>query len=143
MQFGPRTLIFVVLLLAMLVLSYPLLFKPLNQQKLDAELDTVQKQERQTPLFIADLNQRADRLNQAYHNGLKQLAETTGGAAFFSRSITEIPAALQKSFETVQSHYSLTLAVPEHASARLQIHLTGPDGERLSSYRTRLLLHSR
>ena len=98
---------------------------------------------RQTPLFVADLNQRADRLNQAYHNGLKQLAETTGGAAFFSRSITEIPAALQKSFETVQSHYSLTLAVPEHASARLQIHLTGPDGERLSSYRTRLLLHSR
>lgn len=98
---------------------------------------------RQTPLFIADLNQRADRLNQAYHNGLKQLAETTGGAVFFSRSITEIPAALQKSFETVQLHYSLTLAVPEHASARLQIHLTAPEGERLVNYRTRLLLHSR
>jgi hypothetical protein len=97
----------------------------------------------QSPLFIADLNQRTDRLNQAYHNGLKQLAETTGGAVFLSRSITEIPAALQKSFATIQSHYSLTLAVPEHASSRLQIRLTGPDGERPVSYRTRLLLRSR
>jgi hypothetical protein len=106
--------------------------------KLDAQLAA-----RQTPLFIADINQRTDRLNQAYHNGLKQLAETTGGAAFFARSITEIPAAIQKSFETVQSHYSLTLAVPEHASARLQIRLTGPDGERPVSYRTHLLLRPR
>jgi hypothetical protein len=96
----------------------------------------------ETPLFIAELNQRTDRLNQAYHNGLKQLAETTGGAAFFSRSFTEIPSDISKSFETVQSHYSFTLAVPEHASARLQIRLTGPEGERLVSYRTRLLLRS-
>ena len=34
MQFGLRTLLFVVLLLGMLVLSYPLLFKPLNEQVL-------------------------------------------------------------------------------------------------------------
>jgi hypothetical protein len=105
--------------------------------KLDALLAA-----RETPLFIAELNQRTDRLNQAYHNGLKQLAETTGGAAFFSRSFTEIPADISKSFETVQSHYSFTLAVPERASARLQIRLTGPESERLVSYRTRLLLHS-
>lgn len=97
----------------------------------------------ETPLFIAELNQRTDRLNQAYHNGLKQLAETTGGAAFFSRSFTEIPADISKSFETLQSHYSFTLAVPERASARLQIRLTGPEGERLVSYRTRLLLRAR
>ncbi len=106
--------------------------------KLDALLAA-----RETPIFIADLNQRADRLNQAYHNGLKQLAETTGGADFFARSITEIPAAIHKSFETVQSHYSLTLAVPDRASSRIQIHLTGPDGQRPLSYRTRLSLRAR
>jgi len=44
MQFGLRTLLFVVLLLGMLVLSYPLLFKPLNQQRDQALADTRQKQ---------------------------------------------------------------------------------------------------
>jgi len=97
----------------------------------------------QTPLFIADLGQRTDRLNQAYHNGLKQLAETTGGAAFFGPVITEIPATIQKSFETVQSHYSLTLSLPERVSARIQIRLTGPEGEKPASYRTRLTLPRR
>lgn len=33
MQFGMRTLLFVVLLLGMLVLSYPILFKPLNERR--------------------------------------------------------------------------------------------------------------
>jgi Tfp pilus assembly protein PilO len=46
MQFGLRTLLFVVLLLGMLVLSYPLLFKKLNQQRDDALADTRQKRER-------------------------------------------------------------------------------------------------
>lgn len=106
--------------------------------KLDALLAV-----QQTPLFIADLNMHTDRLNEAYNNGLKQLAETTGGAAFFSRSITEIPAVIRDSFETVSKHYSLTLSVPQRASARLQIRLTGPEGERPVSYRTRLLLRQR
>lgn len=94
----------------------------------------------QAPLFIADLGQRTDRLNQAYHNGLKQLAETTGGTAFFSPSVTEIPATIQKSIESLQSHYSLTLSIPGHVSARLQIRLTGPEGEKPASYRTHLAL---
>ena len=44
MQFGLRTLLFVMLLLGMLVLSYPLLFKKLNQQRDDALAYTRQKQ---------------------------------------------------------------------------------------------------
>ena len=113
----------------------------LVQEKI-AKLDAVLSA-RQTPVFIVDLNQHTDRLNEAYHNGLKQLAETSGGAAFFARSITEIPASIHNAFESVQSHYSLTLALPEHASSRLQIRLTGPDGTRPLSYRGRLLLRSR
>jgi len=97
----------------------------------------------QAPLFIVDLNQRTDRLNNAYHNGLKQLAETTGGAVFFSRSTTEVPEAVRKSFETVQSHYSLTLALPERVPPRLLIRLTVPEDHHLLSYRTRLALRRR
>jgi hypothetical protein len=93
---------------------------------------------RQTPVFIADLNQRTDRLNQAYNNGLKKLAETSGGVAFFSRSITEIADTIHTAFATAQSHYSLTLAVPGNASPLLLIRLTGPEGERLTNYRTHL-----
>jgi hypothetical protein len=106
--------------------------------KLDAVLAT-----QQAPLFIVDLNQRTDRLNNAYHNGLKQLAETTGGAVFFSRSSTEIPEAIRRSFETVQSHYSLTLALPERVPPRLLIRLTVPEDHHLLSYRTRLALRRR
>src|SRR5579862_4688088 len=50
MQFGLRTLLFVVLLLGMLVLSYPLLFKPLNDQRDQALQDTKNKQQK-----LADL----------------------------------------------------------------------------------------
>jgi hypothetical protein len=95
------------------------------------------------PLFIVDLNQRTDRLNQAYHNGLKQLAETTGGAAFFSRSTTETPEAIRKSFEVVASHYSLTLALPDRVPPRLQIKLTMTDSGRPLSYRARIVLRRR
>ncbi len=113
----------------------------LVQEKI-AKLDAVLTAQ-QAPLFIVDLNQRTDRLNNAYHNGLKQLAEATGGAVFFSRSTTEIPEAIRKSFETVESHYSLTLALPEHVPPRLQIRLSMPDANRLLSYRTRIVLRRR
>jgi len=95
------------------------------------------------PLFIVDLNQHTDRLNAAYHNGLKQLAETTGGAAFFSRSTTEIPEAIRKGLEVVTSHYSLTLGLPERVPARLQIKLTMPDSDHSVTYRTRIVLRRR
>jgi hypothetical protein len=97
----------------------------------------------QAPIFIAELNSRTDRLNEAYFNGLKQLADTTAGAAVFSRSSTEIADTIQKGFATAASHYSLTLALPDHVSARLQIHITAPESNRILSYRTRLALHTR
>ncbi len=113
----------------------------LVQEKI-AKLDAILAAQ-MAPLFIVDLNQHTDRLNEAYHNGLKQLAETTGGAAFFSRSTTEIPEAIRKGLEVVASHYSLTLALPERVPARLQIKLTMPDSDRSLSYRARIVLHRR
>jgi hypothetical protein len=106
--------------------------------KLNARLTS-----QQTPVFIVELNQHTDRLNEAYQNGLKELAETTGGMTFFSRSTTEIPQAIAQSFSTVTSLYSLTLAVPEHVSTRPQIRLTLTDEERTLSYRTRIVLRQK
>jgi len=45
MQFGWRTFLFVILLLAMLVLSYPLLFKPLSEERDRVVKDTAEKQQ--------------------------------------------------------------------------------------------------
>ena len=39
MQFGPRTLLFVILLLAMPIAAYLLLFKPLNAERLSTSLE--------------------------------------------------------------------------------------------------------
>jgi type IV pilus assembly protein PilO len=53
MQFGPRTLLFVILLLAMPIAAYMLLFKPLNAQKDEALRDTQAKQQKLTELATA------------------------------------------------------------------------------------------
>jgi hypothetical protein len=106
--------------------------------RLDAVLSAVE-----APIFIVDLGQRGDRLNEAYQNGMKELAETTGGAAFFSRSTTEIPEVIHRSFETAASHYSLTLGLPERVSARPQIRVALADGGHALTYRTRILLRAK
>lgn len=113
----------------------------LVQEKI-AKLDAVLAAE-QAPVFIVNVSQLSDRLNEAYQNGMKQLAETTGGAAFFSRSTTEIPEAIRRGFDAVASHYSLTLGLPEHVSRRPQIHVALAEGGRSLTYRTRIVLRSR
>lgn len=94
----------------------------------------------QAPLFIVHLNYRSDRLNEAYQNGLKRLAEVTGGSALFCRSIAEIPDATGKIFATIDSHYSVSLEMPERAGKSVEVQLelaTSAGGdERNLSYRT-------
>ncbi len=70
MQFGLRTLMFVILLLAMVVLSYPLLFKPANAQRDAAILETKDKQEQLNKLAGAmqhtkDMNLEIENLQKA------------------------------------------------------------------------------
>jgi Tfp pilus assembly protein PilO len=70
MQFGFRTLMFVLLLLAMSVLSYPLLFKPLNAQRDAALVETKAKQQKLTDLNAAmahtrDMKTEIDKLRKA------------------------------------------------------------------------------
>ncbi|HVP47317.1 MAG TPA: hypothetical protein VMT32_12065 [Bryobacteraceae bacterium] len=110
----------------------------LVQEKI-AKLDGILAAQ-QAPLMIVDLNQRTDRLNEAYNNGLKQLADTTGGMAFFSRSTTDIPGTIRQSLQSAQSHYSLTLSVPERIRGRLQIRISTPDNVHTLNYRTHLVL---
>lgn len=79
---------------------------------------------RQTPLFVVHLDYRSDRLNEAYQNGIKKLAETTGGMSAFCRSIADIPTNIRDMFGRIYSHYSLTLELPPKAKKALAVTLT-------------------
>ncbi len=95
---------------------------------------------RQTPLFVVHLVYRSDRLNEAYQSGLQQLAETTAGTSLFCHSSSEVTDAIQRSFERIQSHYSLTLALPPRApkTVPVQISANGANGGKILSYRTQI-----
>ncbi len=101
--------------------------------KLAAKLSSTQ-----APIFVVHLEHQADRLNEAYQNGLMQLSSTTGGASVFCRSNVEIGTAIEQMFRRIVSHYGLDLAVPERAGENVLISLEGPTGG--LSYRNRMRL---
>jgi hypothetical protein len=97
---------------------------------------------RQAPLFIVHVHYRTDRLNEAYQNGLRQIAEVTGGSAALCRSDAEIPEAVRRSLALISAHYSVTLALPEHPSRNVLVMIESGGGQSLS-YRSRFVLNEK
>lgn len=95
----------------------------------------------EAPLFIVHLAYRSDRLNEAYQNGLMQLAATAGGASAFCRSRAEIPDAIEGTFRTAASHYSLVLRMPDRPSKVVQVQIEN-EGHTLT-YRNRFVFQER
>jgi hypothetical protein len=108
--------------------------------KLDEAASTLQP-----PLFIVHLNYRGDRLNLAYQNGLKTLAETTAGEIEFCRSIAEIQEAVSRIFARISGAWSLTLALPPKIHSNAQVRLTARQGdsELRLNWRTRFVLRQK
>jgi hypothetical protein len=98
--------------------------------------------ERQAPLFIVHLRLRSDRLGEAYQNGLKQLAEVTGGNAVFCRSSEEIADAIHRTLGLIESSYSVTLALPERGPKSFEVRLDA-GGKYNLTYRTRFVVKER
>lgn len=98
--------------------------------------------ERQAPLFVVHLRYRSDRLGEAYQNGLKQLAEVTGGTAIFCRSSEEIANAIHRALGLITSSYSVTLALPDLRSRSFELRLEAA-GQDTLSYRTRFVVKER
>jgi hypothetical protein len=105
--------------------------------KLMTVLDT-----RQAPVFVVHLRFRGDRLGEAYQNGLKQLAEVTGGSAIFCRSSEEIADAIHRAVATITASYSVTLALPERPLKNVQVQLDA-GGNWTLGYRARFVLKER
>ena len=87
------------------------------------------------PLFVVHIEYRTDRLNEAYQNGLMQLASTTGGNSSFCRSNAEIGPAIEGTFKSILSHYSLDLLVTGKKGQNVTIFLESPNNN--LSYRNR------
>jgi len=95
----------------------------------------------QAPVFISHLTYRSDQLNVAYQTGLISLATSTGGTASISRSVSEIPSAIDALLDRIVGHYSLALAMPlDPALKKLNVTVGTPTGLRLD-YRTEYLLN--
>lgn len=99
--------------------------------KLTAKLSSAQ-----APLFITHVEYRTDRLNEAYQNGLMQIASVTGGQAAFCRSNAEIQPAIAGMVKTILSHYGLDLKVPAGAAENVAIKIESQNGT--VTHRTRM-----
>jgi len=89
----------------------------------------------QTPVFIVHLAYSGEGLNEAYQSGLIRLASATGGTSTFCRSQTEIPQAIAGAIDTISSHYSIQVSLPEGTSRAVDISLASPG--RSLNYRSR------
>ena len=72
---------------------------------------------RETPMQMVHLVERVDRLNEAYQNGLRRLAEAGGGGFSVCRTTADIPEAIHAAFRAAASEYEATLELPDRAPA--------------------------
>jgi hypothetical protein len=71
----------------------------------------------EAPLFIAHLEYRNDRLNEAYQTGLIELAAATGGTAEFCRSVADIPAVISGTVKRILGHQLAELELGSEAGS--------------------------
>lgn len=87
------------------------------------------------PVFLTQVSYPGDRLNDAYQNGLRQMAEATGGAAWFARAPAEIPGVIDQAFSKVQSHWSIDIELPPRLPRNFTVQIRNGDDE--PQYRSR------
>jgi hypothetical protein len=78
------------------------------------------------PLFVVHLSYRRDRLNEAYQNGLQNLADSSGGESVICRSVAEIPEAISDMFDRISRAWRVTVAVPANIHSDVQVELSAP-----------------
>lgn len=92
----------------------------------------------QTPVFIVHVRYSRERLDEAYQNGLLQIAKITGGASQFCRSAAEIPEAISITARTLARQYRVHIQLP--AKTPRSVNLSLSSGDRQLEYRTRFIL---
>ncbi len=73
----------------------------LVQEKIKQLMASVLSKE--TPLFLVQANSQQDRVSTAYLNGLLSLAQASGGAGELCRTTAEIPTAVARMLDSIQT----------------------------------------
>lgn len=76
------------------------------------------------PVFVVHLAFLRDRLNEAYQTGLRQMADASGGGAFFCRSIAEIPTSVTAAFDKISSHWAIDIELPPDTPKQFSVALS-------------------
>lgn len=101
-------------------------------RQLEAALES-----RLAPVFVLHLEDRPGPLEEAHQNGLKKLAEATGGGAVFCRTPAEIGPALEEMLLKIRSGYTLALEAAARPGRSLRIRVAADGAERVT-HRARL-----
>ena len=75
----------------------------------------------QVPVFIVHIDPGLDPLNRSYHNGLKQLAEGTGGQCFLSKTSGDIPLNIHEAFQWAKTFYLAEFSMESEKSGYLRL----------------------
>ena len=94
----------------------------------------------QAPLFIVHLAFLRDRLNEAYQTGLQQMAETTGGLAWFCRSVQDIGFEVEQAFLRIRRMWYVDVEAPGNVPKTFTVALK--NGSELQ-HRTKYALRKR
>ena len=82
---------------------------------------------RRSSMHVVHIVLRGDRLNEAYLNGLKRLADDAGGTSTLCRTSSEIPDAISAAFRAASSEYVVFMEQPERGPAKAQLRIVAKD----------------
>jgi hypothetical protein len=93
--------------------------------------------ETDSPLFVTHLAFLRDRLNEAYQTGLQQMAEATGGQAFFCRTQTDITDTITQVFSKIRNMWAIDVELPNSTPKNFTVQLSANGAD--LQYRTRFV----
>jgi hypothetical protein len=79
------------------------------------------------PLFFVHLEEQNDSLNVTYQNGIRAFASATGGSAYFSRGLADVPNLVGRALGDIDATYSVALAAPQDWRGSARIEISCPD----------------
>ena len=84
------------------------------------------------PLYFVHLEERQLPDDQAYQNGLAEIAQQAGGEARFVRGVADVDAALRTVLDRVAQTYAVTLRTPANLRGSAKIRIEADSGQKLA-----------
>lgn len=93
----------------------------------------------QVPVFIVHIDPGLDPLNRSYHNGLKQLAEGTGGRCLLSKTSGDIALNIHEAFQWAKRFYLAEFNLEAEKSGYMRLQIVPATAEKRKAPTPRLI----